>query len=187
MDITTQEFYELICALPNNYENRDLESYLLALYTLVEQNQHKTLTPQLLIEILSAAFKSNPASFNNDWLAYTESPDSNTFSRKFTNPLIKDDIDRRVISESEGIVYTFKVLQFQIAELHKMRDKQLKDEMRYFGITSETGNSWYNFDPFTNLECGIKCMIDNAENEEEIFQVNWQTLGEILENGRIYE
>lgn len=30
-------------------------------------------------------------------------------------------------------------------------------------------------------------MIDNKGNENEELNVNWQTLGEILEMGRIYE
>ena len=69
-----------------------------------------------------------------------------------------------------------------------MRGKQLEDKMRYFGVTSETGNLWYNFDPFTNLECGLRGTLDNEEEEEESdFSPTWQYLGELLETGRIYE
>jgi hypothetical protein len=28
-----------------------------------------------------------------------------------------------------------------------MKGKQLEDEWKYYGIDSETGNRWYNFDP----------------------------------------
>ena len=59
--------------------------------------------------------------------------------------------------------------------------------MRYFGIDSETGNRWYNFDPMTNLECGARCILDNEDDEDKEFIVSWQTLGELLEMGRIYE
>jgi hypothetical protein len=37
--------------------------------------------------------------------------------------------------------------------------------MRYFGIVSETGNRWYNFEPMTNSECGLRCILDWEEDE----------------------
>lgn len=39
----------------------------------------------------------------------------------------------------------------------------------------------------TNLECGARCIIDSEDDEEKEFIVSWQTLGELLEMGRIYE
>jgi hypothetical protein len=89
--------------------------------------------------------------------------------------------------EDIGIYYTIAVLQFQIAELHKMKGKQLNDEGRSFGIDSETGNRWYNFDPYSILECGMRCYLDYCEDDEQEFEVSWQTLGDLLEMGRIYE
>jgi len=65
-----------------------------------------------------------------------------------------------------------------------MKGKQLENKYRYFGIQSETGNYWYNFDPFGNLECGARCMEDNETNFDDL---NWSFIGELLENGRIYE
>ncbi len=41
----------------------------------------------------------------------------------------------------DGIDYTVAVLQFQIAELHKIKGKQLVDEGRFFGIDSEIGTN----------------------------------------------
>ena len=181
------DFYKQICSLQERYENRDLEEYLLALLKLVEQAKDQNLIPDLLLKLLQEAFTSEPAVFNSDWLKITDAPDENIMSKKFTNPEISSNIDKSIVSEKSGIDYTIAVIQFQISELHKMRDKQLKDESRYFGIDSETGNRWYNFDPFTNLECGASCMIDNTENENEDMELTWQTLGELLEMGRIYE
>ena len=68
-----------------------------------------------------------------------------------------------------------------------MKHKQLYDKMRYFGIKSETGHRWCNFDPMTNLECGARCILDSEDDNENDFVVSWQTLGELLEMGRIYE
>jgi hypothetical protein len=85
--------------------------------------------------------------------------------------------------------YTIAVIKFQIAELHKMQGKQLEDEWRHFGIDSETGNRWYNFEPDSILECGMRCYLDHGDDEsnDEEFEVSWLTLGDLLEMGRIYE
>ncbi len=68
-----------------------------------------------------------------------------------------------------------------------MKGKQLEDKMRYFGIASETANHWSNFDPMTNLECGARCLLDREDDNEKELAVNWYTLGELLEMGRVYE
>ena len=145
------------------------------------------MTADLLLNLLQNAFTSEPKKFSSEWLRITTAPDENIMSKKFTNPEINLQIDKSVVSDKSGIDYSIALLQFQIAELHKMKGKQLDDDMRYFGIDSETGNRWYNFDPMTNLECGARCILDNEDDEDKEFIVSWQTLGELLEMGRIYE
>jgi hypothetical protein len=76
--MTKNEFYENICAFKGNFENRELETYLLSLLKLVEQEKNQNLTADFI-------------------------------------------------------------------ERHKMNGKQLNEEMRYFGVDSETGNRWFNF------------------------------------------
>ncbi|GHU26826.1 hypothetical protein AGMMS50256_05050 [Betaproteobacteria bacterium] len=91
----------------------------------------------------------------------------------------------------QGIDYAIAVIEFQIAELHRMAGKQLENEYKYFGIDSETGNRWYNFDPHTNLECGARGLgfADPDEEDEipETVDYSWRLLGELLETGRYYE
>lgn len=65
-----------------------------------------------------------------------------------------------------------------------MRGKLLENKYSYFGIDSETGHRWYNFDPYMNLECGLRCMDDNDDNLEKL---DWVFIGNLLEDGRIYE
>ena len=185
--MTQNEFYKHICNFQDNYQNRDLETYLLALLELVNQNKTQNLTTNLLLKLLQDAFASGPAEFNTEWLKISTAPDKNIMSRKFTNPDINSIIDKSIVSDKSGIDYTIAVIQFQISELHKMKGRQLEDEMRYFGIDSETGNRWYNFDPMTNLECGARCILDSNKEGEQVFIANWQVLGELLEMGRIYE
>lgn len=186
--MTFEEFTTEIDNLPESFENRDLETYLLAIYKNIEDNrdiyEKEQATLDLALCILKESFTSEPAEFNQDWLNITEAPDSNRMSRIFTTPELKDEFDKANMSKSFGMDFTMDVLRFQISELHKMRGKQLEDKYRYFGIDSETGNRWYNFTPFTNLECGTRCMNDNEDDNDLI---NWSFIGDLLEDGRVYE
>jgi hypothetical protein len=179
-----EEFYTQITSLSETFENRDLEEYLLALLKIVEENRSKTLTYELVLDMIKNAFISESLEFEEEWLKYITAPDENRLSKKFTNPEISQSTDKSNYSTLEPHDFTIEVLKFQIAELHRMKGKQLDNEYRYFGIQSETGNSWYNFDPFGNLECGARCMNDN---ETDFDNLNWSFIGELLENGRIYE
>ena len=182
--MNAEEFYTNITSLSESFENRDLEEYLLALLKIVEKNRSKALTYELVIDMIQHAFISEPLEFKQEWLKYDTAPDENRLSKKFTNPEINQSIDKSNSSNLNPYDFTIEVLKFQIAELHRMKGKQLENEYRYFAIQSETGNYWYNFDPFGNLECGARCMEDN---ETDFDNLNWPFIGELLENGRIYE
>ncbi|SIS73998.1 hypothetical protein [Chryseobacterium gambrini] len=179
--MTYNEFYNSF-NLSNNIKKRDLKTYLLALLKLVEQVRQKPLTSDLLSKILKDAYTSEPTKFDNEWLKIVKVPDPKAIYSIFEGKA-------KYASEDLGIYYTLAVIKFQIAELHKMKGKQLEDEWRYFGIDSETGNRWYNFDPDSILECGMRCYLDHGDDESnnEEFEVSWQTLGDLLEMGRIYE
>lgn len=160
-----------------------MEEYLSALHKNVLKHGNSELTLDLVLKMLCDSFTSDLMEFEPEWLNITEAPDRNRMSRKFTNPEISSEVDKANLSGFHGIDFTIETLKFQIAELHKMRDKQLKNELRYFGLQSETGNYWFNFDPFTNLECGVRCMLDN---KVEIDEIDWSFIGDLLENGRVY-
>ena len=83
--------------------------------------------------------------------------------------------------------YSAEVIKFQLAELSKMRASgQLADESKFFGIVSPSGHGWYNFDPFSLLECGARGLMDHA-GEDAPLRGGWEMLGELLEMGRTYE
>lgn len=186
--MTFDKFIREIDQLSDSFEDRDLETYLLAIYKNLKDNESiylkEDVTLDLILCILKESFTSEPYSFDETWLAITESPDPNRLSRVFTTPALKDQFDKTNLATTYGMDFTMEVLRFQISELYKMRGKQLEDENRYFGVDSETGNRWYNFDPFMNLECGARCMEDN---EDEIDKLDWSFIGNLLEDGRIYE
>lgn len=172
--MTYKDFYQWINNLPSRLENRDLETYLSALYLLIEKQKDQELSEEMLLQLLQESFKSEPIEFDNKWLAIISPPDFDI------------NIAYTEISLEEGITFTTNVLKFQIVELHKMKDKQLKNELRYFGTDSETNNRWYNFDPFTNLECGAAWLLAGKDEDQQL-NVSWQMLGVLLEMGRIYE
>lgn len=184
--MTLDEFYDQASSF-QEYPQRNLEEYLSAIYKNIYDNidiySKEPFSLELAFGILKESFASEPAVFDERWLEITSPPNSDRTCRKFTNPEIKDSIDKTIISSSYGIEYTLDVLKFQIAELHKMRGKQLEDKYRYFGIDSETGHRWYNFDPITNIECGLRCMDDNDDDEN----FDWSFIGNLFEDGRIYE
>ncbi len=86
-----------------------------------------------------------------------------------------------------GLAYSAEVIKFQLAELSRMRASgQLADESKFFGIVSPSGHGWYNFDPFSLLECGARGLMDHA-GEDTPVRGGWEMLGELLEMGRTYE
>jgi hypothetical protein len=164
--MTLNWLYQNILGLPASYPNQELELYLRALYSTILTKQEQEPSLALFALIFEEAFTNVPIAFNENWLQMTEPPDPAMYVN------------------TSAINYIVAVLAFQIADLHKMKDKQLNDEFHYFGLQSTTGNDWYNFDPFTFLESGVRSLIDHSE---EIEPVGWRTLGEIIEMGRIYE
>lgn len=165
--MNAEKFYKQICSLSTRFQNRDLETYLLALYKIVELRKNKKLSYDLIFEMIQAAFVQEPTALQEEWLSCNIPPD-----------------EFEINDTLSPYDYTIEVLKFQIAELFKMRGKQLANEHRYFGIPSETGNYWYNFDPLGNLACGARCMLDN---ETDFSILDWSFLGMLLEFGRSYE
>ena len=71
---------------------------------------------------------------------------------------------------------------FQVTELHRLRGQELQNELRHYGITSETGYSRYNFDPPTLLECSAG--LEDSLREEAVVAGDWPLLGGLSDLGR---
>lgn len=163
-------FYSQILDIENeeNIKIPKLQVYLQSIYKLLNEYKNESACLELFYKIIKRAFYEEPIEFNNEWLKVENEPEEDSFT--------------------DGFEYLKEVLIFQIAELKRMENKELKDEYRFFGITSETNNSWYNFSPFDNLECGIRGFIDNIPfSRVDSKNITWKTLGIIIEIGRIYE
>lgn len=153
------------------FSSVNLKAYLLNLHYVIIENKEKTINQNLFFFLIDEALILKPNNFNSSWLQIEEAPDS-------------IDINITSLTKEEALKFTLEVIVFQISELHKMKEKQLENKYKYFGIESETGHYWYNFDPLSILGCGINCLIDNKNSN---FPLNWAFIGFILELGRIYE
>ena len=162
-----------------------MKPFLLAMYPILKSYENSKASFELLKVIITDSLKQTPRDIDTNWLKITQPPHDNGLLRKFTAPDIKQmQSDLNSNSNLDGMDFTYSVLKFQISELHKMENKQLKDPVRYFGVTSETEHDWYNFTALSVLECGLACTIDNKDNLENM---DWSIIGKLLEDGRIYE
>ena len=158
--------------------NKTLEEYWRSMYPLaLKKIDHKP-TLQLFLELLDESIKGVPMEMDPKWLDVTNPPESNMFTEEVKNGR------KNIESGYPDHVFFLKVLEFQISDLHKMKDDQLKNGTRYFGVTSGTGNKWFNFTPISVLECGLAGMHSHGFNRDP---ESWIFLGEIIEMGRIYE
>jgi hypothetical protein len=121
----------------------------------------------LLGQLLEEAFVAEPLPFDETWLQYDAPPH---------------------LSEETDNARAFSVLQhmicYQIADLHRMAEANLlENKLRFFGIDSPTGYTWYNFDPSGYLGCAIGGIRENGVATD----ADWIDLAVLLWLGQIYE
>ena len=134
---TNRDLYLAIEQLQEQHAEsaRSLEQYLLTILRLTEplaERHHLTLAE--FYDILSGAFTQDPMPFDEAW---------------------RDTYDQ-LVDESEDYRGWKATVIRQIVDLREMDEcGTLKDEMRYFGVSSPRKSSWYNFDPLGYLECAM--------------------------------
>lgn len=156
------ELYEAIGEVSITNDSVPLKRFLLGLYREVLENKNEEATYDLFLTLFKKALKNESTDFDEDWLEITDPPNTEDYT---------------------PIDYCLQVIRFQVAELEKIESDNLSLEEEMFGVESEDGHTWYNFDPFTNFECGIHGLMDSDYNES----LSWATLGDIIEMGRVYE
>ncbi|MCE7991169.1 MAG: DUF3137 domain-containing protein [Roseivirga sp.] len=160
----------------------DLQTYLQALYRNILHYKGEPITQQLLVSLLSDSFSSEPLSMDDSWLMISRSPEIDKVYRETQDA---DDMGFFTKPEHSGwsdFEFTEEVLKFQIAELYKMEGSQLDNAMKHYGVASETGTPWYNFDPVTNLDSGIRQLIDQQYHVDAI---DCSIIGLIFQHGRV--
>jgi len=185
--MTNRDLYEIVNGFADQFGSGKapaLEEYLRSLWWVVSQSQPSEPTPELLAEWLEAAFTTEPPAFDPAWRErHRQQPQESADFSDWENGIL-----------------------FQIADLRRMAEAgQLEDEFRYFGITSPSGNLWYNFNPVTYLECGVAGTFGGYAADERIILIpapegesddspiwslerfTWLDFLEFLECCRLYE
>ena len=186
MALTNRDIYLLATSFETKYGDNlpSLEEYLRSLWQIVLQAQVSSPSLEQVAEWLEAAFTTEPPAFDPEWMKRARNHPSSLQTR--------DDWENLIL--------------FQIADLRRMADAgQLENEHRYYGIDSPSGARWYNFDPLTYLECGVRGALGGYEENEvivlaslpegqsadspvhEIDDLGWDGFSAILECGRVYE
>lgn len=143
---------------------RSLERYLLAVRAVVLQSRIGGPSWKDIAGWLVEALDSSPAEYDEAWAEYSGPPGEGQLEAK-------EEFD--------------VTLQFQIADLVRMRNCRPSDAGDYFGRNSPDGHDWYNFDTVTYLECALAGISDNAGDEP--LAAGWRNFALFLELGRLYE
>ena len=87
---------------------------------------------------------------------------------------------KKVGNEKKQVI---RILERQIRDLREMKENgDLDKEFKYFGITSPSKQTWYNFDTASYLRCATAGLF-----QKRIENCDWNILEHFLLLGQIYE
>ena len=171
---TGEELAAAVAALLTRHPNRDGAAWLRDLHQLVEAAGSISPSRAMLLGLLDAALGADGASPEQSWPNITEPPQIDWLNPAPTPPPGEPD--------PEGHAFTLAVIRFQISDLNSMAAADQLQQVP-LGVTSPTGNLWYNATSHDLLECGAAAVEDRGLP----VQWGWHCLGELLELGRCYE
>ena len=182
--MTNRDLYLLVQRLQETFHGRavrSLEEYLRALWSLAAEGRD---APPSVLEVsrwIEAALSYPAPPFQPSW----------------------QELEPPVADEVASFAEWQRLILSQVADLHQMDAAgQLDNEYRFFGLQSPAGRSWFNFDVFTYLECGIRGALGGYQEEDApvpppgepaegptfaVPHFSWGAFAEILLCGQIYE
>lgn len=143
-----------------------LEEYLRSLWSLVQAHRDSQPSFSLMADLIARALYTEPAQFDEQWLAYTKPSLPEPPENKGTFEMLND------------------MLLYQIADLHRMKLTGQLDQspfVLWLGIDSPTRHRWYNFDVDPYFECGCQCLDPTSAAND------WGSFVVFLWCGQIYE
>lgn len=161
-----------ILSIINNNSNNtiSLKDYLIGImYNAMKYNKKEVISGSEFITIINDAFEVVPNNnFINQEEVTKEPPEIDERESNFE--LLRD------------------VLLFQIYDLGCMeREKNLDNELNFFGMDSPNGNRWYNLNPSLYLECAMAWLENYYGRDMSIESISWKMFARFLEMGRLYE
>lgn len=134
---TNRDLYLAIKDLPDKFAgtSRTLEQFLLCLLKLAEQYKSREfLTVGEFFELIESSFTQPHPKFVESWRkTYDALPAEDEGYRGWRAGVARQIVDLRELDESGG----------------------MHGEFAWAGVTSPRGSTWYNFHPFTYLECAM--------------------------------
>lgn len=158
------EFTDMLSEKANG--ERSLETYLSALWKLLDANRNATPSWELFADLLERAFDEEPSPFNVEWLNYTSPPD----------------ID---VNVDQGFQLVQNMVLYQIADLHAMAEAgtlTIDPKFLYLGVDSPNGHRWFNL----NIRLFLKCASPTYDSTDKNI-CNWKSLASFLWFGQNYE
>lgn len=180
--MTDTELYRLVVGLSEREVTRPLEEYLRALLEHVRGASREP-SIEALYSWFEASLTTAPAPFDEAWRAQAAALCE------------KEEPDSR------------EILLMQIVDLRAMQEAGVfEDQLRYLGVQAPSRRSWYNFDPFTYIECAFRGAIGDgllyeesgeldedglplSQSKEDPTEVqgSWKLLEKLLWCGQLYE
>lgn len=152
-------------------DTRSLDEYLRGVMRSVIKHEGDEFTWALHARILADGFDMEPLPFDQAWLAYTDPGE------------IVSAVSQAPIANMYEA--TANVLKYQIADLRRMQEAGILDDPNiHMGVTSPTGNVWYNFSPWGYLGCALSCLNCGTEDSSTCA---WGDLAVFFWLGQIYE
>lgn len=179
--MTNRELYTLVTGFETE---RPLEEYLRAVWALGAKRKGELIGPEDVAAILTGALTTQAPEFDDAWRAEFPGAPEPT---------------------GEFVVDWERTILFQIVELRAMAEEgTLNDKLRYLGVNSPLGGTWYNFDPVTYLECGVRGTVggyeasevvvlipdDDGDDDSPVFDLvdfGWEAFTDLLWCGQYYE
>jgi len=204
--MTASGFRDAALSIITKYRNLykgSLEEYLRSLLVSISRRESKSPSYGIFTEILGEAFQVDPLPFKEEWLAYAEPPLNRLqqvlLLRKSNANNFPSPTARSPSNYLPDFQCLYQTAVFQIADLQRFAKKKPEEYGKYahyatkykhFGLKSPTGHDWYNWDPFTYLECATAGLVDHAQSApppEFEYGKSWAVLAYLLEWGRMYE
>ena len=176
-------FGDFVKTMEAAYSDREisLEEYLTNIWFDVLKHKEEAVTCELIFSILERAFVSQNHGFDDEWLAYTKPADIH-YDEKTHKVILEDG--------TSDFLLLKQTLLFQIAELHRMKERgdlNLPDYDLYGGIETPSGYRWYNFNPILYLKViHIHCFPEESVVDRD-HNLDWLNLEGMLEVGRTFE
>ena len=161
----------LVCG---NKEAEPTERYLRKLLSQLILNKDHKPTSELFLQLFESALSSNPVEMTNDWFDIKE-------------PGLFSSIEEMKKLNINDFEYTLNAIKFFVADLKRMEEKELKDPMSAYGVTSPSGARWYNFTMCGFVEASFALLEESNDTEMNNDELAWYYIASILIVGKIYE